>query len=267
MWIDTHCHLDAREFGGESLRVAADAGKAGVSMIVIPAIDVANFDAVARLAATAPNASYGLGIHPICVPQAGEDDLATLRSRVTAAMADPNFVAIGEVGLDFFLPHLAEPAMREKQVYFFREQLKIAREFGLPILTHVRKSQDQVLKHIRQIPPAGGIAHAFNGSFQQAQGYIDIGFKLGFGGNLTFTRALQIRRLAEQLPLSAIVMETDAPDIAPHWLHPGVNTPDQVPRIAEVLAQLRGIGLDEVQAATTANAHHVMPRLRALLAA
>ncbi|GGC11419.1 TatD family hydrolase [Pseudoduganella buxea] len=267
MWIDTHCHLDAREFGGESLRVAADAGKAGVSMIVIPAIDVANFDAVAQLAATAPNASYGLGIHPICVPQAGEDDLATLRSRVAAAMADPNFVAIGEVGLDFFLPHLVEPAMREKQVYFFREQLKIAREFGLPILTHVRKSQDQVLKHIRQIPPAGGIAHAFNGSFQQAQGYIDIGFKLGFGGNLTFTRALQIRRLAEQLPLSAIVMETDAPDIAPHWLHPGVNTPDQVPRIAEVLSQLRGIGLDEVQAATTANAHHVMPRLRALLAA
>ncbi len=267
MWIDTHCHLDAREFGGESLRVAAEAGKAGVSMIVIPAIDVANFEAVAHLAATAPNASYGLGIHPICVPQAGEADLATLRSRVAAAMADPNFVAIGEVGLDFFLPQLAEPAMREKQVYFFREQLKIAREFGLPILTHVRKSQDQVLKHIRQIPPAGGIAHAFNGSFQQAQGYIDIGFKLGFGGNLTFTRALQIRRLAGQLPLSAIVMETDAPDIAPQWLHPGVNTPDQVPRIAEVLAQLRGIGLDEVQAVTTANAHHVMPRLRALLAA
>ena len=267
MWIDTHCHLDAREFGGGSLRVAADARKAGVSMIVIPAIDVANFDAVAQLAAAAPNASYGLGIHPICVPQASDDDLATLRSRVAAAMADPNFVAIGEVGLDFFLPHLAEPAMREKQVHFFREQLKIAREFGLPILTHVRKSQDQVLKHVRQIPPAGGIAHAFNGSFQQAQGYIDIGFKLGFGGNLTFTRALQIRRLAEQLPLSAIVMETDAPDIAPQWLHPGVNTPDQVARIAEVLAQLRGIGLDEVQAATTANAHHVMPRLRALLAA
>ncbi|WUR15840.1 TatD family hydrolase [[Empedobacter] haloabium] len=261
MWIDTHCHLDAREFGGESLRVAADAAARGVSMIVIPTVTVDNFAAVAQLGAAAPNACYALGIHPICVPQASENDLATMRACVAAAMADPNFVAIGEVGLDFFLPHLAEPAMREKQVYFFREQLKIAREYGLPILTHVRKSQDQVLKHVRQIPPAGGIAHAFNGSFQQAQGYIEVGFKLGFGGNLTFTRALQIRRLAEQLPLSSIVMETDAPDIAPQWLHPGVNTPDQVPAIGAVLAELRGVAVEEVRAVTTANARAVLPRL------
>ncbi len=264
MWIDTHCHLDAREFGGDSLGVAARALAKGVGMIVIPAIDRGNWEAVRSLAAAAGNASYALGIHPICVPAATEDDLVALREAVLAAMDDPDFVAIGEVGLDFFIPELCEPAMREKQVLFFREQLKIAREFALPVLTHVRKSQDQVLKHVRQIPPAGGIAHAFNGSFQQAQGYIDIGFRLGFGGNLTFTRALQIRRLAEQLPLSSIVMETDAPDIAPHWVHPGVNTPDQVPGIAEVLAQLRGISLDELQAATTANAHAVMPRLRVL---
>ncbi|WBR99887.1 TatD family hydrolase [Pseudoduganella sp. SL102] len=264
MWIDTHCHLDAREFGGDSLGVAARALDKGVGMIVIPAIDRANWEAVRALGAAAGNASYAIGIHPICVPAATEDDLAAMRDTVRDALGDPNFVAIGEVGLDFFLPQLCTPEMRDKQVLFFREQLKIAREFGLPVLTHVRKSQDQVLKHVRQIPPAGGIAHAFNGSFQQAQGYIDIGFKLGFGGNLTFTRALQIRRLAEQLPLSAIVMETDAPDIAPHWVHPGVNTPDQVPGIAEVLAQLRGIGLDELRDATTANAHAVMPRLGAL---
>ncbi|QGZ42830.1 TatD DNase family protein [Pseudoduganella flava] len=264
MWIDTHCHLDAREFGGDSLGVAARAAERGVGMIVIPAIDRNNWPAVRDLAASAANASYAIGIHPICVPRATEDDLVAMRDAVRAALDDPNFVAIGEVGLDFFLPELCEPAMRDKQILFFREQLKIAREFGLPVLTHVRKSQDQVLKHVRQIPPAGGIAHAFNGSFQQAQGYIDVGFKLGFGGNVTFTRALQIRRLAEQLPLDSIVMETDAPDIAPHWLHPGVNTPDQVPAIADVLAQLRGIPLDELQRATTANAHIVMPRLRAL---
>ncbi|HEX8601288.1 MAG TPA: TatD family hydrolase [Pseudoduganella sp.] len=262
MWIDTHCHLDAREFNGDSLGVAARALDKGVGMIVIPAIDRGNWEAVRALGAAAGNACYALGIHPICVPAATEDDLVALREAVREAMNDPNFVAIGEVGLDFFIPALCEPAMREKQVLFFREQLKIARDFGLPVLTHVRKSQDQVLKHVRQIPPAGGIAHAFNGSFQQAQGYIDIGFKLGFGGNLTFTRALQIRRLAEQLPLSSIVMETDAPDIAPHWVHPGVNTPDQVPGIAAVLAQLRGIPVEELQAATTANAHDVMPRLR-----
>jgi len=162
---------------------------------------------------------------------------------------------------------LCEPAMREKQVVFLREQLRIARDFELPVLCHVRKSQDQVLKHVRQIGPAGGIAHAFNGSFQQAQAYIDAGFKLGFGGNLTFNRALQIRRLATELPISSIVVETDAPDIAPSWVHPGVNTPAEVAGIGEALAGLRGEAADSVAKATTNNALEVMPRLRALLAA
>ena len=265
MWIDTHCHLDAHEYGERSLDVAAQASAAGVGMIVIPAIDRGNFSPVRDLAHAATNACYGLGIHPICVPRATEDDLVFMREAVASAMADPRFVAIGEIGLDFFIPMLCEPDMREKQVFFLREQLKIARDFGLPVLCHVRKSQDQVLKHVRQIGPAGGIAHAFNGSFQQAQAYIDEGFKLGFGGNLTFTRALQIRRLAAELPLESIVMETDAPDIAPSWVHPGVNTPDQVPRIAAALAELRGAPLDEVRTATTANAAAIMPRLRALI--
>jgi TatD DNase family protein len=265
MWIDTHCHLDAHEFGAHALDVADRARRDGVGMIVIPAIDRGNLQTVAQLAAQRSNTCYALGIHPICVPNASEDDLRVLRERVAAAMDDPRFVAIGEVGLDFFIPLLGEPAMRDKQILFFREQLRIAREFGLPVLTHVRKSQDQVLKHVRQIPPNGGIAHAFNGSFQQAQGYIDVGFKLGFGGNLTFTRALQIRRLATELPLSSIVMETDAPDIAPAWVHPGVNTPDQVPRIGEALAQLRNIAAGDVRQVTTANARAILPRMAALL--
>ena len=265
MWIDTHCHLDAREYGGASLDVARQAQEQGVSMIVIPAIDRHNLDIVAGLGAQAPNACYGLGIHPICVPKSTDEDLAALRAKVEASMADPRFVAIGEIGLDFFIPELAEPAMREKQVHFLREQLRIARDFNLPVLTHVRKSQDQVLKHVRQITPNGGIAHAFNGSFQQAQGYIDVGFKLGFGGNMTFTRALQIRRLAAELPLSSIVLETDAPDISPAWVHPGVNTPQQIPRIGAVLAGLRGIGVQEVRAATGANARAILPRMSGLL--
>jgi len=267
MWIDTHCHLDAGEFGERSLALAADAQARGVGMVVIPAVDRANFSIVRELAHQAPNASYGLGIHPIYVPHAVEDDLAALRAAVAEAMADPCFVAIGEIGLDFFIPMLCEPEMREKQVYFLREQLKIARDFELPVLCHVRKSQDQVLKHVRQIGPAGGIAHAFNGSFQQAQAYIDAGFKLGFGGNLTFTRALQIRRLATELPLSSIVVETDAPDIAPSWVHPGVNTPAEVAGIGEALAGLRGEVPDLVAGTTTQNALDVMPRLRALMAA
>ncbi|SHN43480.1 TatD DNase family protein [Duganella sacchari] len=261
MWIDTHCHLDAYEFGNESVALAALAKAQGVDMIVLPAVEVANFAIMAQLAASVDNACYALGIHPIYVPHAKEDDLRVLREQVAAAMDDPRFVALGEIGLDFFIPMLTEPAMRDKQVFFFREQLKIARDFNLPVLTHVRRSQDVVLKHVRQIRPNGGIAHAFNGSAQQAQGYIDLGFKLGFGGAMTFTRALQIRRLAADLPLESIVLETDAPDIAPSWVHPGRNSPDQIPRIGAVLAELRGMTVEQVAAATTANAQNVLPRI------
>ena len=190
--------------------------------------------------------------------------MRVLREQVAAAMVDERFVALGEIGLDFFIPMLTEPAMREKQIFFFREQLKIARDFGLPVLMHVRRSQDVVLKHARQLTPAGGIAHAFNGSFQQAQAYIDLGFKLGFGGAMTFTRALQIRRMAAELPLESIVLETDAPDISPSWIHPGRNSPDQIPRIGAVLAELRGISVDDVAAATTANARQALSRIRKL---
>jgi TatD DNase family protein len=261
LWIDTHCHLDAHEFGSESLQVAAHASAQGVAMIVIPAVERANFSIVRDLAATAPNACFALGIHPIYVPHATEDDLIALRDAVAQAMNDPRFVAIGEIGLDFFIPMLCEPAMRAKQEHFLREQLKIARDFDLPVLTHVRRSQDIVLKHARQIRPNGGIAHAFNGSFQQAQGYIDLGFKLGFGGAMTFTRALQIRRMATDLPLASIVLETDAPDISPSWIHPGRNSPEELPRIGAVLAELRGLELADVAAQTSANARAVLPRL------
>ena len=265
MWVDTHCHLDAHEFGDESFAVAGRAGAQGVGMIVIPAVERGNFDVVKRLADGAPNASYALGIHPIFVPQASDDDLAELRRRVEASLGDPRFVAIGEIGLDFFVPMLCEPAMRDKQERFLREQLRIARDFDLPVLTHVRRSQDQVLKHLRQIRPNGGIAHAFNGSFQQAQNFIDLGFHLGFGGAMTFTRALQIRRLALELPLDGIVLETDAPDIAPSWVHPGRNSPEQLPAIGRMLADLRGMPVEEVQAATYRSALKAMPRLAALM--
>ena len=216
------------------------------------------------LPAPASRPCYALGIHPIYVPQAQESDLAALRAAIEAALADPKFVAVGEIGLDFFIPMLCEPAMREKQEHFFRAQLRMARDFHLPVLMHVRRSQDQVLKHVRQVRPPGGIAHAFNGSFQQAQIYIDLGFKLGFGGAMTFTRALQIRRLAATLPLDAIVLETDAPDISPSWVHPGINSPEQLPAIAAVLGELRDLEVDAVQLATTANAFMALPRLRGI---
>jgi len=262
MWTDTHCHLDAGEFGGASDAIAQRAGEQGVSGIVIPAVDRHNFGIVRDLARRQPNCHYALGIHPICVPGASDDDLALLRETVAAAMDDPDFVAIGEIGLDYFLPNLCTPEMRSKQEHFYQAQLKIARDFGLPALLHVRRSQDIILKHLRRISLPGGIAHAFNGSFQQAQTFIALGFHLGFGGAMTFPRALQIRRLAATVPESALVLETDAPDISPVWLHPERNSPEQLPRIGAAMAELRSMPVDEIARLTTANAHHALPRLQ-----
>ena len=264
MWIDTHCHLDAAEFGDECADVAARAQQQGVSWIVIPAVDVRNFDTVRTLAHGQPHCTYALGIHPMVVPQAEVADLATLRAAVAAAVTDPRFVAIGEIGLDFFVPALTTAPMRQKQEHFYVAQLKIARDFDLPVLLHGRRSQDTLLKYLRRIAVPGGIAHAFNGSFQQAERFIDRGFKLGLGGAMTFTRALQIRRLAASLPLSALVLETDAPDIAPAWVHPGRNSPEQLPGIGAVLAELRSLPVLDVARATSSNAAEVLPRLGAL---
>jgi TatD DNase family protein len=151
--------------------------------------------------------------------------------------------------------------MREKQERFYNEQLRIARDYNLPVLLHVRRSQDIILKYLRRISVPGGIAHAFNGSFQQAEEFIRHGFKLGFGGAMTFTRALQIRRLAADLPQQALVLETDAPDIAPAWLHPQRNSPEELPRIGRVLAELRGMPVDVLAQITSENARSMLPRL------
>jgi TatD DNase family protein len=261
MWIDSHCHLDAAEFGGEQERLVAAAAQQGVCGIVVPAVACSNFAAVAALAARHPNCVYALGIHPLYVAQAQESDLAAMRVAVAQAIQDPCLVALGEIGLDFFVPESKHAALREKQEHFFSEQLKIARDFELPVLLHVRRAQDTILKHLRRIRVAGGIAHAFNGSFQQAERFIGFGFKLGFGGAMTFPRALQLRRLARQLPLDAIVLETDAPDMAPAWLHPATNTPDQLVRIGLALATLREIPLDQLALQTSANACAALPRL------
>ncbi len=267
MFIDSHCHLDASEFGDDASLIAEQARTAGVSWIIVPAVERANFDNVASLSATLPSCVYALGIHPMYVPDASEDDLDALRERVKAALNDARFVAIGEIGLDFFIPELTTAPMRAKQEFFYSEQLKIARDFDLPVILHVRRSQDILLKYLRRIRVRGGIAHAFNGSVQQAQAFIDLGFVLGFGGAMTFTRALQIRRLASSLPLSALVLETDAPDISPAWLHPAMNSPAQTPLIAAVLAELRGQSLSDIARHTTDNVARVLPRLGSLMMA
>ena len=269
MWTDTHCHLDAPEFGADRDRVVARARDAGVSQVVVPAVDAANFDAVRELAHR-HGFAYALGIHPIATGRATEADIALLRDALQAQRNDPRLVAVGEIGLDHFVPGLD----RDRQAHFYAAQLKLARAFDLPVVLHVRRSADTLLKHLRLLPVQGGIAHAFNGSEQQALAFVALGFKLGFGGAMTFERALQIRRLAQRLPLAAIVLETDAPDIPPHWLyktaaeraagHGARNEPAELPRMAEVLAALRGMPVAELAAATGANAWAALPKLAKL---
>lgn len=269
MWIDTHCHLDAAEFDADRDAVVARARAAGVAQIVMPSVEVSNFDTV-RLLAIRHGFTYALGIHPMCVMRAKAGDLDALAEALETHHVDPRLVAVGEIGLDFFVAGL-DP---EVQQHFYVEQLKLARLAGLPVLLHVRRSADKLLAGLRRVDfPHGGIAHAFNGSEQQAQAFIDLGFKLGFGGTLTFERSLQIRRIAATVPETALVMETDAPDIPPHWLYrtaaeretdPGQarNESSELPRIAESLAELRGWTLEQTAAITSANARAALPRLR-----
>jgi TatD DNase family protein len=274
MWLDTHCHLDAPEFDADRDAVRAQARAAGVDLCVLPAVQRSDWAAVQALA-TQHGDAYALGIHPLYVPQASEDDLLALDDALRASRGDPRLVAVGEIGLDFFVPELCEPGMRERQWRFYTAQLQLARQHDLPVILHVRRSADLLLKGLRQVGVSGGIAHAFNGSVQQAQAFIALGFALGFGGAMTHERATALRALARTLPLDALVLETDAPDIPPQWIYrtaearasgqtQGRNVPAQLPRIAQVLAGLRGIDLDLLAQVTRGNAQRVLPGLRPL---
>ncbi|WP_367065815.1 TatD family hydrolase [Oryzisolibacter sp. LB2S] len=273
-WIDTHCHLD--EFvahGGQAWADAerARAAAAGVAHCVLPAVELANLEAVRDMARRHGD-SYALGIHPLYTPRAGEGDLDVLADALAQYRDDPRLVAVGEIGLDYFVPGL-DPARQE---HFYRAQLQLARRHDLPVILHVRRSADRLLKGLRELPVRGGIAHAFNGSLQQAHAFIAMGFKLGFGGAVTYERALQLRRLAAELPPDALVLETDAPDIPPYWLYvtaaeraagraPARNSPAELPRIAAVVAGLRGMTSAELSQATHANACAALPRLAGLV--
>jgi len=294
-WIDTHAHLDAPELQG-AWQSSSESGvvqgglhhairRAGVRLSVMPAVSQNQFDVV-RDMAHAHGDAYALGIHPLTVglrsPNELQTELTELNLQLNRHRSDPRLVAVGEIGLDFFVPELCTPSMRQLQEQVYRAQLQLARTHGLPVLLHVRRSADVLLKHLRQVwrdapsgrPPEGlaGIAHAFNGSDVQASAFLRMGFRLGFGGAVTFDAARRLRHLAATLPPQAIVLETDAPDIPPQWLYTtaarrdagepqGINTPAELPRIGALVAELRGVSVDEWAMQTTANALAALPRL------
>jgi TatD DNase family protein len=269
MWFDTHCHLDAPEFREDLPLVLARAAAQGVTGILIPAVQVSDFDhvieTVEKWQDLIPHICFTLGIHPLFTVQAEDQDIEKVRSSIEKYLHHPRFMGVGEIGLDYFVDYLDN----EKQEWFFEEQLKMAKDFELPIVMHVRKSQDQLLKRLRQIRVSGGIAHAFNGSFVQAQHFLDLNFVLGFGGTLTYDRALQIRRLAQEFSEHSYVLETDSPDIPPAWLmgeESQRNEPVHLPRIAQTFAYIRKISLEHCAQINIKNASRVLPKLRQLIA-
>ena len=257
MWTDTHLHLDAQEYKPDRMAVIERARALDVNRFVLPSVCKSNFLRVKNLAHAIEGGYYCLGIHPLFVENASPGDLNDLTRCMVDHMHDPKFVGIGEIGLDGYIPN---PDWA-RQTEFFHAQLALAREFDLPVILHVRKAQDAVLKGLRIYKPRAGIAHAFNGSNQQADQFIGLNMHLGFGGACTYTRALQIRRLAASIPLESLVIETDGPDIAPEWLHPGRNEPSHLPRMAQAIADLRGIEISILSQATQGNVDLILRRL------
>lgn len=257
MLIDTHCHLDAAEYDADRDAVVERARLAGVARIIVPAVAAFNFEATVACRRY-PGVEIGLGIHPLYVHRHTDQDLL----RLDEALQRHRPVAVGEIGLDHFQSRIDGPGVHDddliRQEFLFVEQLKLARKYELPALLHIRRANDQVLKHLRRIKLRGGIAHAFNGSKQQAEEFIKLGFKLGFGGAFTYPRATRLRELVVALPLESIVLETDGPDIPPEWIPRQRNEPAELPRIAQVLASLRGIDPHVVHETTTRNAEEVL---------
>lgn len=246
MLIDTHLHLDAAAFDPDRQAVIDRARAAGVARFVIPAVHAGNFAQVQHLSASLSGSAFALGIHPLYVQQASADDIERLESQLAQGLA----CAVGEIGLDGFVPE-ADPALQER---YFTAQIKLAKKFDLPVILHTRHALDRVLKVLRQHKLRGGLSHAFNGSVQQAEQLIALGFKLGFGGAMSYSGSLRIRKLAAHLPLHALVLESDAPDIPPAWAPRERNEPANVARFAQELANLRGASLEQIVQATTRNA-------------
>lgn len=259
MLVDSHCHLAASQFNADRDEVVAAARAAGVRQLVIPAVDRDSFATVSACCAQYAGCHPAYGIHPLFISDVDDVDLSLLEDWLSGAeRSTQTAVAVGEIGLDLYRT-TTDLARQER---FFAEQLKIARKLDLPVLVHSRRAVDLVLKHLRRIRVRGGIAHAFNGSRQQAEEFVKLGFKLGFGGALTFPGSTRIRHLATSVPLEAIVLETDSPDMPPIWLNGARNTPASLKRVNDMLSELRGMASAELAEVTTHNMVTLLPQLR-----
>ncbi|MDF9618677.1 TatD family hydrolase [Pseudomonas entomophila] len=252
--IDTHTHLDFPDFDADREQLLANAAARGVERVVVLGVYQENFQRVWDLACRDQRVYAALGLHPIYLDQHRPEHLVQLREWLEHLHGDPRLCAVGEFGLDFYLPEL-DPA---RQQALFEAQLQLACDFALPSLLHVRRSHAQVIATLKRYKPArAGIIHAFAGSYEEAREYIRLGFKLGLGGAATWPQALRLRKTLPRLPLESVVLETDAPDMAPAMFPGQRNSPEHLPEIAGALAEVMGIELDALAEASSRNACEV----------
>jgi TatD DNase family protein len=248
--IDSHCHLDFRVFDKDRADIVSHCQLLGITDIVVPGVTARSWRRLLELCDQTDLLHPALGLHPLFMDEHKIDDLTALKTLV--ATAQP--VAIGEIGLDFYLPDHDKQA----QVDLLIEQLKIAQSAQLPVLLHVRRAHDQAISLLKKYRVAGGIVHAFNGSLQQAEHYQKLNFVMGVGGVITHAKATRLRKLFSQLPLSSIVLETDAPDMPLSEMSDQRNTPENIPKILAALAAIRSESEMELATITTDNAKRIL---------
>lgn len=249
--IDTHTHLDFPDFDADRAALLDQAQAVGVERMVVLGVEYGNWQRVWDGVKADPRLYAALGLHPVYLDSHRPEHLAQLREWLERLAGDPQLCAVGEFGLDYYLPELD----RERQQSLFEAQLQIAADLHLPALLHVRRSHAPVTATLKRFKlKRGGIIHAFSGSREEAREYLKLGFKLGLGGAATWPQALRLRKVIAELPLDAVVLETDSPDMAPA-MYPGQrNSPLHLPDICAALAQIMGCTSEALAQASSANA-------------
>lgn len=263
MLIDTHAHFDCEAFDPDREREAVRAAAGGVGMVVIPGYVAARWPALYQACDTvkALRCVPAPGLHPCYVEQHEDAHLTELEHWLDRGDA----VAVGEIGLDYFVAELKAPELKERQEHFFRAQLRLAQSRQLPVILHVRKAHADVLRILREERfHNGGIVHAFSGGLEEARHYARHGFCLGIGGPLTYDQSKRLHAVVADMPLSALVLETDAPDMIPLPYRDPVlggrtrNSPAYLPAVASALAACKGVPLSVLQAEMELNSRRVL---------
>jgi len=246
MIIDSHCHIDFEDFDSDRKHVLQRAQNAGIKHIIVPSISADNWPRVRQNCQQYSQLHPCYGLHPYFLDQHKAEHLNELKKWLDNEAA----VAIGECGLDFYLKHLD----KNKQLEFFDAQLKIAVDYQLPVIIHSRKATEQVIQTIKKYPGLHGMIHSYSGSLEQAKQLIDLGFYISFGGAITYEKATRIRAIAQQIPLDALLIETDAPDQPDLHHHSKRNEPVYILNVLETLSELKDLPVEKIANTTSDNA-------------